>query len=419
MVTDNVLRQTAALLSQVFKFETPTDVLLSKFFRENRKIGMHDRGIVAETVYTILRNYNKLTKVVNPQNTFTLVAYTWIKLMGVGRHEIRELKSISLGEMDKFAEIDLTIIELPAWLITNLSQTQSEEEIRLLSAAMAKQAPLTLRVNTIRSNRNDALKQLEEMEIRAKATKLSPYGIKLSHKSALMKNSLFLSGALEVQDEASQLAGMLLNPKRSEMVADFCAGAGGKTLLFGMLMHNTGRIYALDINDKRLSNLAPRLARSGLSNIYTQLINNENDAKVKRLQGKMDRDFVDAPCLGLGTIRRNPDLKFRQSEESLAEINRQQLSILLAASKLVKPGGRLVYATCSILVSENQGIIQQFIAENTEFEILEVAPLLNIPDLILSDPQYLELKPHIHDTDGFFACAMQKKITEAQIADEL
>ena len=408
MVTDNVLRQTTALLSQVFKFETPTDVLLSKFFRENRKIGIHDRGIIAETIYTILRNYNKLTAVINPQNTFTLVAYTWIKLMGVGRHEIRELKSISLGEMDKFAELDLSVIELPEWLIQNLSQNQTLDEIKLLSAAMAKQAPLTLRVNTIKSSVSDALKQLTEMGIRAKATKLSPYGIKLSHKSALMKNKLFLSGALEVQDEASQLAGMLLNPKRSEMVADFCAGSGGKTLLFGMLMHNTGRIYAFDNNDKRLGNLAPRLARSGLSNIYAQLINNENDSKVKRLHGKMDKVFVDAPCLGLGTIRRNPDLKFRQSLENLAEINRQQLSILTAASKLVKEGGRLVYATCSLLHAENQGIIEQFSTENPEFTRLAIADVLNIPELILSDPEYLELKPQLHDTDGFFACVMQK-----------
>ena len=217
-----------------------------------------------------------------------------------------------------------------------------------------------------------------------------------------------MQGLIEVQDEASQLAGLLLEPKRGDMVVDFCAGSGGKTLLFGMLMKNSGRIYAFDVNERRLGNLTPRLARSGLSNVYPQLITSENDSKLKRLAEKMDRVFVDAPCLGLGTLRRNPDLKFRQNEQGLAEINVKQLDILTAASRLVKPGGVLVYATCSILRAENQDVVENFLSEHAEFEIVEVKQVLKNLDLVLKDQRYLELNPVTHDTDGFFACIMQK-----------
>ncbi len=409
MVTDNAVRLTSQLLKQVFEFKIPTDALLSKFFRDNRKLGMKDRGFIAETTYTILRNYYKLTKVVNPQNTFLLIGYTLIKLMGVPRHEIRELKTINLGEVDKLPELDLEFTELPGWLIEKLSNIYSIEEIKLLSQAMTKQAPLTLRVNSLKANVKEVISNLEQIGIKAKPTNYSPYGIKLPNKASLMNNELFLNGVIEVQDEASQLAGMLLDPKRGEMVADFCAGSGGKTLLFGMLMKNSGRIYAFDINERRLGNFSPRLARSGLSNVYAQVIANENDSKIKRLSGKMDRVFVDAPCLGLGTLRRNPDLKFRYNLESLQEITPKQLSILTAASKMLKPGGRLVYATCSILPDENQAIISEFLAQNNDFELVEINQVIKIEGLVLKDQRYLELNPKDHDTDGFFACVLHKK----------
>ena len=163
----------------------------------------------------------------------------------------------------------------------------------------------------------------------------------------LFRSELFSSGAIEVQDEGSQLLGYLVAPKRREMVVDFCAGAGGKTLLMGAMMQSQGRLYALDISEKRLKNLAPRLKRSGLSNVHAQIIASENDIKVKRLAGKIDRVLVDAPCSGLGTLRRNPDLKWRQSPRSIDELAVKQQAILSAAATLLKPGGRLVYATCS------------------------------------------------------------------------
>lgn len=411
-VNDSMVRNCAKLLAQVLEFEHPADALLSKFFRENRKLGLKDRNVIAETIYTILRHYIKLTKVVVAKNSFTLIGYTWVKLLGVGRHEIRELRTINLGELDKLPELDMNVVELPAWVIQRLSANLTTDEITELAKSMTKQAPLTLRVNTIKTSRNDVLAAFAEQGIKVKPTLLSPYGVKLNDRAALIKNELFLQGLIEVQDEASQLAGLLLEPKRGDMVVDFCAGSGGKTLLFGMLMKNSGRIYAFDVNERRLGNLTPRLARSGLSNVYPQLIASENDSKLKRLAEKMDRVFVDAPCLGLGTLRRNPDLKFRQNEQGLAEINVKQLDILIAASRLVKPGGVLVYATCSILRAENQDIVENFLSEHAEFEIIEVKQVLKNLDLVLKDQRYLELSPVTHDTDGFFACIMQKSINE-------
>lgn len=410
IVNDNIARACTKLWFLVAEFKQPADGLLSNFFRENRKLGVNDRNAVAETIYAILRNYNKLSKVVNPKNSFTLIGYVWLKLLGINRQQLRDLKTINLGEIDKLGELDLNVIELPQWVIDKLSIRYNSEEIRALAAAMSKSAPLTLRVNTIKKNRDEVMQELVKEGLKAKLTKYSPFGIKLNSRTALMGNKLFAEGIIEVQDEASQLAGLLLEPKRGEMIVDFCAGSGGKTLLFGMLMRNSGRIYAFDVNERRLGNLTPRLARSGLSNIFPQLISDEHDTKVKRLIGKIDRVFVDAPCLGLGTLRRNPDLKFRHNQQSLHEINEKQLSILDSAARLVKPGGRLVYATCSILPDENQNIIAQFMALNPDFKIVSLDQVVMLKDLNLGKGDFLELSPAMHDTDGFFACAMQKDI---------
>ena len=414
-VNDALARNCAKLWSQVIKFDMPADALLSKFFRENRKFNIKERNVIAETTYTMLRNYQKLSAIINPQSSFTLIGYTWLNLLGVGRHEIRELKCINLGELDKLPKLDQRILELPQWLVKRLEEHHDDAFIEQLSAAISKPAPLTIRANLVKMGRNDIVEKLNQLEHRNKLTEYSPYGIKLINKAALMKNELLLSGAIEVQDEASQLAGMLLEPKRGDMIADFCAGSGGKTLLIGMMMRNSGRIYAFDTNERRLSNLTPRLARSGLSNVFPQLIASENDTKIKRLAGKMDRVFVDVPCSGIGTSRRNPDLKFRQNEASVAEMLPKQLSILTAASNLVKPGGRLVYATCSILYAENQGIVNQFLSEHTDFEIVKINQILKDIELPNEDDDYLQLYPHTHDTDGFFACVLQKKNSDKEL----
>ena len=174
-------------------------------------------------------------------------------------------------------------------------------------------------------------------------------------------------------------------------------------------MNSTGRLYAFDVSDKRLANLAPRLKRSGLSNVFPQRIAGENDPKVKRLRGKIDRVLVDAPCTGLGTLRRNPDLKVRQTVEGLGELNAKQRAILAAAASLVKPGGRLVYGTCSLLAEENEDIVQEFLAAHEDFKLVPAKAILEKQGLNLKGAgEYLHLYPHIHETDGFFAAVMER-----------
>ncbi|MFN9708651.1 MAG: RsmB/NOP family class I SAM-dependent RNA methyltransferase, partial [Burkholderiales bacterium] len=206
----------------------------------------------------------------------------------------------------------------------------------------------------------------------------------------------------------------LTDAKRGEMVVDFCAGAGGKTLALGAAMRNTGRLYAFDTSGHRLAALKPRLARSGLSNVYPAQIVHERDDRIKRLTGKIDRVLVDAPCSGLGTLRRNPDMKWRQSPQSIQELVAKQTAILHSAARLLKPGGRLVYATCSLLGSENDEVVSAFTqAQQQTFEPLDVQQALEQAHVAeagrLVSGQFLRLWPHEHHTDGFFAAAWVRR----------
>ncbi len=192
------------------------------------------------------------------------------------------------------------------------------------------------------------------------------------------------------------------------MVVDLCAGAGGKTLLLGALMRSQGRIYAFDVSARRLARLKPRLARSGLSNVQPALIQNERDTHVKRLAGKIDRVLVDAPCSGLGTLRRNPDLKWRQTPAGMAELTAKQVRILAAAATMVKTGGRIVYATCSVLPEENEAIVEAFLATHPQFALGNAAAELAKANIALDTGPLLKLYPHRHGCDGFFAAVLER-----------
>jgi len=292
--------------------------------------------------------------------------------------------------------------------VEKMQSSYSDADILTIGQSMQQGAPLDIRVNTLLAKREDVLQQLHDKNIEATVTPYSPIGIRLKEKIPLNKDALFTEGRVEVQDEGSQLLGFLLAPKRTDMVVDFCAGAGGKTLMLSALMNSQGRLYAMDVSEKRLANLKPRLKRSGASNIQPMLISHENDLKVKRLAGKIDRVLVDAPCSGMGTLRRNPDLKFRQSPGSIAELTVKQAAILASASRLLKKGGRLVYATCSILPEENQHIVQAFLATHPDFVLLPAGEVLQQQKIALEMGDYLELRPHLHATDGFFAAVLER-----------
>ncbi|HEY2629366.1 MAG TPA: RsmB/NOP family class I SAM-dependent RNA methyltransferase, partial [Usitatibacter sp.] len=299
--------------------------------------------------------------------------------------------------------------DLPDWVIERLRKRMSDTDILALARGLQQAAPLDLRVNTLKAPREAVLDRLAYDNLPSEATRYSPLGVRVREKPALNRHPMFLDGAVEVQDEGSQLLGLLVEARRGEMVVDFCAGAGGKTLQLGAAMGSSGRLYAFDVSDKRLANLAPRLKRSGLSNVHPQRIASENDAKVKRLRGKIDRVLVDAPCTGLGTLRRNPDLKSRQDVTALAELNVKQRSILAAAAALVKPGGRLVYGTCSLLAEENEDIVTEFLGAHPDFQLVPAGEAFKRLGINLEADPYLHLYPHVHDTDGFFAAVMERR----------
>ncbi|ENO83024.1 Fmu (Sun) domain-containing protein [Thauera sp. 27] len=409
--------QATQALGAVLAFEYPADAVLSRHFRDNRELGHRDRGFIAEAVYGVLRRLRWLRRLAGAEATPRMLLLAWFArgegwpmrnfegLVSATESDwLASVKAADAGEMSLAERVDL-----PDWLAERLLQQMDEAELVALAHGLNRPAPLDLRVNLLKADRDAVLAQLQAGGVAAEPGRLSPQAIRLAAKPALQKHPLFLDGSFEVQDEGSQLLGLLVQPRRGELVVDFCAGAGGKTLQLGALMRSTGRLYAFDVSDKRLAKLKPRMARAGLSNVHPVLIAHEADAKVKRLAGKADRVLVDAPCTGLGTLRRNPDLKWRQSPAAVEEMVAKQGAILAAAARLVRPGGRLVYATCSLLAEENDAIVDAFLAAHPGFAQLSAQDILDKQGVAVATGERLRLMPHVHDTDGFFAAVMERR----------
>ena len=416
-VLSKALFETAvSAVSELLEDGGPADARLSSYFRAHRKLGAHDRAFIAELFYNLLRRKRFLEFLAPSASPRRLVLACLVRIQGIATRELEPLlrkpEAEWLREVKAKQTNDLPFAvqaELPDWLWEKLSAQYGAEQALTLARSLQQQAPLDLRVNRLSGQREAVLALFGKEGVAAQATPYSPDGIRLKDKLALNRHVLFEKGVIEVQDEGSQLLAMLVAPRRGEMVADFCAGAGGKTLALGALMANTGRLYAFDVAEKRLANLKPRLARSGLSNIHPQLIANERDPKLKRLAGKFDRVLVDAPCSGLGTLRRNPDLKWRQTESDIGELTAKQAAIMDAAARLVKPGGRLVYATCSLLQEENEAVIAAFLASHSEFSPVSTADILAQQKVALDTGTTLKVLPHLHGTDGFFAAVMERR----------
>lgn len=415
-ITSPQLEAASEVLEDVLRFMFPADSVVSAFFRYNRNAGARDRAFIAEAVYGVLRNLRQLQAVVGEGVGARKLVLAWlVRCEGYSQRQLLPL--LTRNEQDWVGEIKAaswsatTLGErtnMPDWLAERLVGQFGEERLLTLANAFNHPAPLDLRVNPLKTEREAVLARFAEEGIHAQACPYSLLGIRLESKIALQKHPLFLNGSIEVQDEGSQLLGFLLAPRRGEMVTDFCAGAGGKTLMLGAMMRSSGRLYAFDVSDKRLQKAKPRLARAGLSNVHPVVISHENDAHIKRLAGKMDRVLVDAPCSGLGTLRRNPDLKWRQTESGVAELTEKQASILAAAARLVKKGGRLVYATCSLLDEENDDVVDAFLADHAEFRPISTDELLAQVKIPLSTGVRLHLDPATHGTDGFFAAAFER-----------
>ena len=411
-----LLDSCSELIKQVLKFDHPADMVVSRHFREQR-LGPRERATVAETIYTVLRKKSLFTNLAQAgsgpiERRLAILGFAAERDFLLGALNDQEKDWLTRCDQVKPSDLmELHRHNLPQWLVDSLREQLGAEFWPLVDSLNAP-AGLDLRVNTLKDKRVDVQKELAKAGVVTTATPFSPWGLRVRDKAQLGKLDTFTRGAIEVQDEGSQLLAVLVDAKRGEMVVDFCAGAGGKTLALGASMRGTGRLYAFDTSGHRLDALKPRLARSGLSNVHPVAIAHERDDRIKRLAGKIDRVLVDAPCSGLGTLRRNPDLKWRQNPKLVAELSLKQAAILQSAARLLKPGGRLVYATCSLLKEENENIAEAFSAANPGFHLLQAAEVLtqagveNAPKLCSG--AFLRLWPHQHQTDGFFAAVWQK-----------
>lgn len=423
-ITRGLLDALADAAREVLRFERPADAVLSSFFRTRPNLGQHDRAFIAETVYALLRRKRLVELAVAETgrarpDARALALAAAVRVRGLNLRELagalrpgevqwlEAVKGAARGPLPLGVECDL-----PDWLIERLVPVFGADRLVRVAGALNQPAPLDLRVNAVKAERDRVATDLATDGIAASPTPYSPVGLRLKDKPALNRHPLFTSGAIEVQDEGSQLVCYLLAPRRGEMVVDFCAGAGGKSLALGALMRSTGRVYAFDVSEKRLAQLRPRLARSGLSNVHPHLMGSERDPRVRRLSGKIDRVLVDAPCTGIGTLRRNPDLKWRQTEAALAELASKQAAILRAAASLVKPGGRLLYVTCSLLEEENGAIVTDFLAGHPEFARVPAAVQLEGSGIALPPgapaDAFLRLRPDAHGTDAFFGALMER-----------
>lgn len=411
------MMQLGQVFDQVCTWEYPADAVLSHWLRAHPQVGARDRAQLAEAVYDVLRHLRRYR---HYAESGTGTANRRLAILGLLATQGREVLEPVLNDeerawLERLEGIEADSLPLavrhsfPDWLSEQLAVLADVES---LMASLNLPAGLDLRVNPMKADRDELLAALRKSmpQHDPQPTPYSPWGIRVQGRPSLQRTSQFEHGLLEVQDEGSQLLALLVGPKRGEMIIDFCAGAGGKTLLLGALMRSTGRLYAFDVSAARLARAKPRLARSGLSNVATIALEHENDVRVKRLAGKAQRVLVDAPCSGMGTLRRNPDMKWRQSPQSVRELCDVQARVLESAARCVAPGGRLVYATCSLLPQENEEQVQAFLKKHPAFQLLDAGAILEprAPGLGMQD-SYLRLRPDQHGTDGFFAAAMERR----------
>lgn len=419
-----VARSIIRALAIALDSERPVDWQLRQFFRNHPSLGRRDRGLVAETLFDVLRNrrlYLHLAQGGNGslERRLMLLSWSWAGRRATD-NRIAELDDAERRWLDRILQVRLDdlppalSLSVPDWLYERLQASAGDEATRSMLAALLAPAPLDLRVNLLKATRDDVLAALAQSDIRAQALDSVPTAIRVEGKPALERTAPFEAGWVEVQDAGSQALAYLAAPRRGQIVVDFCAGAGGKSLAMATLMRDSGQLFACDVSLTRLQKLRPRLARAGVSNIQPFAIDNERDPKLVRLASKADVVLVDAPCSGLGTVRRNPDLKWRWQMSDIAELQAKQISILQAAAELVKPGGVLVYATCSLLAEENEEVCAAFERNHPQW-LLEPADAVLAQSNVLTSGNiagpYLKLRPDLHGTDGFFAARWRRPAT--------
>lgn len=388
-------RSPAALaLARLLRFDAPADLLLRQFFRDQPQLGRRDRAAIAESAFDVLRQRR---------------LYAHLAQSGSGPLEER-LLDLSARRVELLVDGLPAPVRwsLPDWLYERLAGCFEPHDLASLAVAMLAPAPLDLRANLLHGDRAQVIASLAAEGITGRPHPLAPHAIRIDGKPALEQTAAWAAGRFEVQDAGSQAIAHLVAPRRGQRVVDFCAGAGGKTLALAALMRGTGQVFACDPSPARLARMRPRLARSGASNVQPFAIDTEHDTRLDRLAARADAVLVDAPCSGTGTLRRNPDLKWRTSPADVAELVAKQQSILAAAARLVRPGGVLVYATCSLLTEENDTIAAAFEAAQqaagTGWSREPAGAVLAGQGVgVPADTPVLRLRPDRDDTDAFFA----------------
>ena len=440
MQISSLIGHTQELLGIILNSKKPADAIIDTFFRSHKYLGSHDRKFIAESTYGTLRHLRKcelmvasataeLGETIFEEDKIIFLVVAYLSLQGWMQDVTPEnislkLKSKRLAEkieniFDAFAKPIATPAKsvaaqigiehsFPDWMVQRLIDQYGESETNKICVSLNEQAPLTLRVNTLKTTVEQCQAELSRQGIETTKTLLSPFGLNLSKRINTFSLPAFRDGWFEVQDEGSQLLPFLIDPKPNVKLLDLCAGAGGKTLEFAALMKNRGEIFAADINSYRLEELRKRTKRAGVQNIRVQEIQAIEDL-AEQYFNFFDIVFVDAPCSGLGTIRRNPGMKWIVTEQTVNEVSDKQKSILHSSVPLVKQGGRIVYATCTLLKQENEDVVQEFMTRHPEFKLVEVNQLLaKWNNRLVATGSFFKLLPHINGTDGFFCAILEK-----------
>ncbi|MGH2566779.1 MAG: 16S rRNA (cytosine(967)-C(5))-methyltransferase RsmB [Bacteroidota bacterium] len=441
MQLPSLLGHVQELLSTILTSDKPADSLIDSFFRSRKYLGSHDRRFIAETTYGTLRHLRRARAALDfaladsnatvrdtDRVLLTVASYLLsIELNAELNHEALTPKIQSAELKRRLPEIvaRMTSFRLapssdpldrmgirysfPDWLVKSFIHEFGETEAETLCAGLNEQAPLTLRVNALMTTVEECQRILQSEGIETSRTRLSPLGLNVAKRFNIFSLKSFRDGFFEVQDEGSQLVPLIIDPKPTAKVLDACAGAGGKTLALASIMKNRGEIYAADVHGFRLKELHRRATRAGVSNVRIKEVDDLAEL-MEKYSGFFDIVFIDAPCSGLGTIRRNPGMKWTVTEETVKELSEKQQRIIESSAPLVKSGGRLVYATCTVLREENENVVERFLSEHSGFTMIDPAP--SVAQLGLSSAisgKFIKLLPHRHGTDGFFCAMMEKK----------
>jgi 16S rRNA (cytosine967-C5)-methyltransferase len=404
----------------------PADAVANDFFRMRRYIGSGDRRAVSERVWTILRARRRLGWWLGdaPKSARLLVAASlllegWSKsgvqqsfsggqfaAVPLDRPELGILAKIEDHTIDHPTMPDAVRLEIPDWLLPRLA-ARFGSSLPAEMAALSQPAALDMRVNLLKGDRDQAKAALAAEGWEAELTKISPWGLRIDGRRPVTSGPAFQSGLIEIQDEGSQLVAAMVGAAPGMRVVDWCAGAGGKTLALAGVMENRGQIVACDVSAPRLDGAVRRLRRAGVHNVERHLVE-AGDKWLKRRAGTFDRVLIDAPCTGTGTWRRNPDARLRLKESDLGELLPKQASILDAAQTLVRKGGRLVYATCSLLEEENEAQVTSFLLRHADFAVVPLVRAWPLDQPPPNSGDFLSLTPASHGTDGFFTAVLER-----------